>query len=266
MELLELIRAAVSAVWDFLVRTQLLGVFIGFGVVEIWKHWGEKGERAALLYLFSLESVHLFERFVQYCGQIMPEGGRPGISRSIPYEMMPATSISRMVELGVDTHVMRSIHQIRQLNAQVTLQCHRANDILVQERIEKTRNAHQAGLLNRGPGFSLVDFVTPLSHETFRSIFRFVADEIRDTKNAIEILLQAAERANDKDRLYLQRRLFEEQRVKFDEIVKKDKLRQEDIKRRQDEHDAQEEAGRKGYQARNQAEANTAGQSAQETK
>jgi len=217
---------ATNAFWESQLFAAIIGATIPLLVLaflEVRKHSKEKGARSALLYLFALECVHLFERFVQYCDQILPEKGKPAISRSIPYEMVPASAIARLVELGVPEYVLKSIYQVRQLNAQVTLQCHRANDILVQEHMEDVRFEYEKAL-DSGRGASKVDsieFDDPLSHSTFRSIFRFVADEISQTRHAVEMLLIEAENAKGRKLSSGVRKLFEETKLKYEGVKKR---------------------------------------------
>src|SRR5688500_2143005 len=95
---------APESFWESQLFAAIIGALIPLavlGVVEYRKKQGLKKEKAALLHVFAVESVNLFERFVQYCRQIVPlEGeGKPQISLSVPYEMMPASSIARLVEL-----------------------------------------------------------------------------------------------------------------------------------------------------------------------
>jgi len=194
-EVWAVIKGAVTSVWTFLVSSQLLGVLIGFWVAEYWKHRREKSEKAALLETFAVESVNLFERFVQYCRQICPlEGeGKPQISLSIPYEMMPASSIARLVELGADQQVLKAIYQVRKMNSLVTLQSHRANDLFQQEHMEELRFNHQVILagptINIGQRYS---FEPPLSQKTFNSIFAFFDDENNATLGAVITIVNAS--------------------------------------------------------------------------
>ncbi|HVR85367.1 MAG TPA: hypothetical protein VMU54_13710, partial [Planctomycetota bacterium] len=158
--------------------------------------------------LFTLESVRLFSRFAQYVHQILVDRR---VSKSRPFQLVPETELARLIEMGVDRHVLESIYNIRELNSLVTLQVDHAHEVR-DEMIQQVRV----------PAGGTVK-VLPAQRE-FDRIYAFVTGEYAKIVSSVELLLQESERRSGKMANVDLRKEFSEalNKIKSDE-EKKDK-------------------------------------------
>ena len=169
---------------DWLVSS-ITGGLAGFlSSLSIWaiqtksREKGEVARRANLLHLFADEAVRQYSRFVQYCEQAAL--GHMSFSR--PYEMLTAIQIQELIALKVEQKVLSSIYQVRQLNAVVTLQVDRSH-------------AEYSKLVD--PKFQTASLeavqASKLPIQTFGRCLAFIMEEYKQTREAVDTILIAAE-------------------------------------------------------------------------
>lgn len=201
----------IDSIWTTVQKLAIGGLLWSFILAHL-KRRSDKKKTAALVYLFAVESTKLFERFAQYVEQILIDRK---LSKSRPFELLPASEMSQLVERGVDPSVLEAIFLIRELSSLVTLQVDHAHAAVREPAYPRTINGRELSIWPAQRDFDRIhSFVSSGDYKVIESVESLMRDaEKRRGAKAVVALraqfekdkkkIQDAEAGKAKDGLFI---------------------------------------------------------------